>query len=104
MPMTFRCPVDACGITASHRPDFVQHVNGTHALTLRGDEVTACRTFESQVVAQGGQRFSRPVGCPVCARLTTRTDTDATFRHDDGTLACVGPDSLMPYPTQGETR
>lgn len=41
-------------------------------------------------------RASRDIACRRCAKRTDRHD-DGRWYHEDGTVACVDPESLKPY-------
>jgi hypothetical protein len=94
MPFRFPCP--RCDIVEPNRFDLASHLARDHGETVRVDTLDG--KFTPQAVAQGNRRLTARISCPVCARDTSRTDTDATFRHcDDGTLACLDPNTLEPY-------
>lgn len=101
MPLTYCC--ELCEHTASSPLAHIEHAAG-HGLTLTRRDVPR-PTFTTQVEAQGGRQFLRPIACRSCGRDTARSEADPIFHHcDDGTVACVDPDTLRPYPSSTQPK
>lgn len=104
MPFTYPCAVADCDESRPTANDLIEHAADDHGFRLRRRDIPA-GTFVSQVAAQGGTVYSRPIACRRCANPTHRTDTDPIWRHvADDTPACVDPDTMRPYTTVADGR